>query len=62
MPTIKIEIDVPDNDCGACSQSRTFAGRLFCSLSETLLLIELDTGKYQRCQECIDAEVKDADK
>jgi hypothetical protein len=59
MPTIRIEYEVPDDDCWKCSQSySTFNYVRRCTLFNVQLHDVEDRYKYQRCQACIDAEVK----
>jgi hypothetical protein len=56
MPTIRIEYEVPDNDCKKCKYGKYEYG-LFCLLFRCYS--SLSWGKYQRCQSCIDAEIKE---
>lgn len=61
MPTINIKIEVPDNDCDKCNYSSRdwfFKRRLYCFVPKISGMLTLKNGKYQRCQECLDAEVK----
>ena len=57
MPTIRIEYEVPEDDCEKCKQ--VYLGRRrVCNLFLERLNVG-DNYKYQRCQQCIDAEVKE---
>jgi hypothetical protein len=61
MPTIRIEYEVPDDNCVLCEQSYIFSrfvGRV-CIKFDRAILQEDENGKYQRCQACIDATVKE---
>lgn len=60
MPTIKIEIEVPE-DCRNCNYSDLFIGSKTgtCTKFKAKIFRDSDSYNFQRCQECIDAEVKD---
>jgi hypothetical protein len=59
MPTIRIELEVPEDDCALCYKGRIVPPQYFlcCTLFKPILTAK--DGKYQRCQQCIDAEVKE---
>ena len=60
MPVIKVEISVPEDNCIKCiHHSNNFVNFGFCKFFLCHLL--RDGYKVKRCQECLDAEVKDVD-
>lgn len=61
MPTIRIEYEVPKDDCFTCDYSSNghYTKRLYCRLFEHRVLLDTrDDDTVKRCQACIDAEVK----
>jgi hypothetical protein len=63
MPTIRVEYEVPDNDCEKCRYLCGFVGnnKNMCSAFHFHHLKKGDNGKYNRCQPCIDATVKEGE-
>ena len=59
MTKIRIDYEVPDNDCYDCKHSHIVAPPvgLACELFSSTL--KIDCGFFMRCQACIDAEVKE---
>jgi len=58
MPTIRIEYEVPEGDCRDCEHSGcTFE----CLLFKVYYLERDESGRWLRCQACIDAEVKEGE-
>lgn len=59
---IRIEYEVPEDDCLLCNKS--FSGwsktTITCRRFDFAIL-ELKDGKFQRCQACLDAEVKEGE-
>jgi hypothetical protein len=59
MPKIKIEKEVPDNDCVRC-EMYDYYDYASCNLFNRVHLTKLYiTDKIQRCPECIAATVKE---
>lgn len=62
MPKIRVEYEVPEGDCWKCKESKIGAtGHLCCGLFNRSLNNTGELGKPQRCQACIDAEVKEGE-
>lgn len=60
MIRIKIEINVPDDDCDMCDRAYVFnrhEGKV-CTAFDGISLKMGTDGKYQRCEECVNATVK----
>jgi len=57
---IRIEYEVPDDDCVSCGKSFWNATHrsLYCKEFTSVYLKRAINGKFNRCQACIDAEVK----
>lgn len=56
---IRVEYEVPDNDCWECKDSAPSFMSLFCARFKGVKLKRGKDGKFQRCQQCIEAEVKE---
>lgn len=59
MPKIRIEYEVPADDCFICNLSYWKPGKLFCSLFNSIPKQRWEDRKFIRCQACIDATVKE---
>lgn len=58
MPTIRIEYEVPEEGCLKCGVFNFHYSDPSCKIFNEYIKYGKD-GKYQRCQACIDAEVKE---
>lgn len=60
MPKIRVEYEVPDNNCIRCVNIKydSFLERYFCKTFDVLLERD-DYRRIQRCQQCLDVEIKE---
>ena len=65
MPTIRIEYEVPEDDCRECTKNGNgpyyYSRTKFCIVFNMPLKYNDQYSKVNRCQACIDAEVKEGE-
>jgi hypothetical protein len=61
MPKIRVEYEVPEDDCIECIMFMPIQQNPYCQQFKRHLRIKKEGNKIIRCQPCIDAEVKEGE-
>lgn len=58
---IRVELEIPDNDCWNCLYSRVSYQYVVCNVFDADLSKIENNRNIKRCQQCLDAEVSKED-